>query len=151
MSRNGFVFRLVGALLLIGLMAGGGYMAYHAGVAQGISQAPEVAKAISQVTENGQAVPIPPMVFGRGYGYAHGYPYGFSHHLGFLPFGGICFSVLFLFLLLGSLKMFFFRPWSWRHYGPWAGEHGHPWGSPPWMSPEGEGGEKKEETPKGKN
>ena len=150
MFRNGFVFRLIGALFLIGLLVAGGIMIYRAGVAQGISQAPEVAKAISQAAEKGQAAPIPPMMFGRGYGYTYGYPYGFGHHLGFFPFGGICFSVLFLFLLLGILKMFFFRPWSWRHYGPWTGEHGHPWGGPPWMRSEGQEGEKKADSPEEK-
>ena len=46
MFRNGFIFRLIGVLLLIGLVAAGGFMAYKAGVAQGIAQAPEVAEAI---------------------------------------------------------------------------------------------------------
>ena len=43
MFRNGLVFRIIGALLLIGLVAAGGFMAYRAGVAQGVSQAPAVA------------------------------------------------------------------------------------------------------------
>ncbi len=117
MFRNGFVFRLIGVLLLIGLMAVGGFMAYKAGIAQGISQAPAVATAISQAAENGQTVP--PMV-GPGYGYGyHPYGFGYPHHFGFLPLGGICFSIFFLFL--GFLKMIFFRPWRHGHiHGPWG-------------------------------
>ncbi len=122
MFRNGFVFRLIGVLILIGLMAGGGYMAYRAGQVQGISQAPAVATAISQAAENGQAAPAPPM-YGYGYGYGHGYPYafGYPHHFGFFPFG-ICGSILFVFFFFALLRMIF-RPWGWRHHG-----HHGPWG-----------------------
>jgi hypothetical protein len=119
MYRNGFVFRLIGALLLIGLAVAGGFMAYRAGVAQGIGQAPEVAQAIQQAAEEGQAAPLPPLY---GYGYRYG-PYGFGHphFFGFFPFG-ICGSILFIFLFFGLLRMIF-RPWGWRHYG-----HHGPWG-----------------------
>lgn len=119
MFRNGFVFRLIGVLLLIGLVAAGGFMAYKAGIAQGVSQAPAVATAISQAAENGQAVP--PMV-GPGYGYGfHPYGFGYPHHFGFFPLGGICFSIFFIFLFFGFLKMIFFRPWRHGHmHGPWS-------------------------------
>lgn len=122
MSRNGFIFRLIGVLLLLGLVAAGGFMAYKAGVAQGIAQAPEVAAAIEKSAENGQVVPVPPMMYGPGYGY--GYPYGFGYHH-FNPFGAICFSFLFLFLFFGAMRLIFFR--GMRH--GW-GHHGHhgPWG-----------------------
>ena len=46
-NRGSFVLRLIGALLLIGLMIGGGALAYRAGVAQGVAQAPAVAEALS--------------------------------------------------------------------------------------------------------
>ena len=123
MFRNGFVFRIIGALLLIGLVAAGGFMAYKAGVGQGISQAPAVATAISQAAENGQAAPIPLMMYQYGHGYGPGfYPhmYGF-HHFGFFPFG-ICGSILFLFFFFGFMKMIFFRPWhhSGHMHGPWG-------------------------------
>lgn len=116
MSRNGFIFRLIGALLLIGLVAFGGFMAYKAGVAQGIARAPEVAEAIQQTAENGQ--PVPPMYAPYGYGYPH---FGYRHH--FNPFGAICFSILFLFLFFGALRMLFGRPWhhGWRHHNKWEG------------------------------
>lgn len=127
MSRNGFVFRLIAVLLLVGLAVAGGYMAYRAGVAQGIAQAPDVAKAISQSAQTGQPVPVAPM-------YAYGYPYrwGFWHPFGFFPFG--CFgALLFIFLFFGLLR-FAFRPWGWGrygHHGPWGRWEG---GVPPMFS-----------------
>jgi len=121
MFRNGFVFRIIGALLLIGLVVGGAFMAFKAGEVQGISQAPVVATAIAGAAENGQAAPIPPMMYGHGYNY--GYPMH-GHHFGFVPFG-ICGSILFLFLFLGFLKMIFFRGmwhrgWEGHKHGPWG-------------------------------
>ena len=116
MFRNGFIFRLIGILLLIGLVTTGGFMAYKAGVAQGIAQSPDVAEAIQQSVENGR--PVPPMY--SPYGYSFGYRY---HH--FNPFGAICFSIFFLFLFFGALKMVFFRTMrhAWGHHG----HRGH-WG-----------------------
>lgn len=123
MFRNGLVFRVIGVLLLIGLIAAGGFMAFKAGEANGISQAPVVATAIADAAENGQAVNVPPMMYGHGYGYGHGYPMTYRHHFGFFP-GGICFSILFLFLFFGFLKMIFFRGMHHGHHrhGPW-GKH----------------------------
>jgi hypothetical protein len=125
MFRNGFIFRLIGVLLLVGLVAAGGFMAYKAGVAQGIAQAPEVATAISQAAENGQVAPVPPM-YGYGYGYGPGYPI-YRHHFGFFPFGAICGSIFFIFLFLGIMRMIFFRGmwhrgWGDHKHGPW-GKH----------------------------
>ncbi len=123
MFRNGLIFRVIGALIILGLIAGAGAFAYKAGVAQGISQAPAVAKAIEQAAENGQGLPAPMYGYGRPYPYGYGYPYG--HHFGFFPVGGLCFGIFFLFLLFGAMRMLFFR--RMRH--AW-GNHGHhgPWG-----------------------
>ena len=128
-NRGSFVLRLIGALLLVGLMIGGGAMAYRAGVAQGIAQAPAVAEALSNAAESGQSLPVP--------AYGYGYPYyGFRPHFGFFPFGGIFGFILFIFLFFGLMRMIFFRRRAW-HYGP---VHGHgpwkgygPWGPPPWV------------------
>jgi hypothetical protein len=108
MSSKSIIVRMIAAFLLIGLLAAGGYTAYRAGVAQGIAQAPEVVEAIQQ-----QGVPVAPMV---GYGYPHGFGY---HH--FNPFGAICFSIFFLFLFFGLMKMIFFRRMrhGWGHHGHW--------------------------------
>ena len=116
------VLRVIGILLLLGLIAGGGFMAFKAGQAQGISQAPAVATAISQAAENGQGAPVPPMMYQYGYGYGP-HMYGF-HHFGFFPFG-ICGSIIFLFLFFGFLKMIFFR--GMMHRG-WEGHKHGPWG-----------------------
>ena len=140
-NRGSFVLRLIAILLLIGLMIGGGVMAYRAGIAQGIAQAPAVAEALSNAAESGQGLPVP----AYGYGYGYGYPgYRMHPHYGFFPFGGILGFILFIFLFLGLLRLIFFRPWAW-HYGPmhgrghWKG-YGHPWGPQPWAR-EGEAGE----------
>ena len=136
-NRGSFVLRLIGILLLVGLMIGGGVMAYRAGVAQGIAQAPAVAKALSNANESGQGIPAP------GYGYGYGYPFhGLRPHFGFFPFGGIFGFILFLFLFFGLLRLIF-RPWGWHYgpmhgHGPWKG-YGHPWGTPPWAREEKEG------------
>jgi len=128
-NRGSFVLRLIGILLLVGLMIGGGVMAYRAGVAQGIAQAPTVAEALSNAAESGQGLPVP------SYGYGYGYPvYGMRPHFGFFPFGGIFGAILFIFLFFGLLRLIFFRPWHYGHthgQGPWK-EYGGPWGPPPW-------------------
>ncbi|MDP2776009.1 MAG: hypothetical protein Q8O48_00060 [Anaerolineales bacterium] len=150
MSRKGpfIVFRVIGFLLLVALIVGGGAMTFKAGVAQGISQAPAVAAAIEKAAENGQSAPVPPMMY--GYGNPHGYGYGYGTHgfgghpFGFFPLGVICFSILFLFLFFGLMKMIFFRGMSWGHHG-----HHH---GPPWMRHDGEEenieGDKKEDQSK---
>jgi hypothetical protein len=123
MFRNGFVFRLIGVVLLLGLIAGAGAMAYKAGMAQGISQAPAVATAISKAAESGQVAPVPPMMYGYGQPYGYGYGFGYRHH--FNPFGAICGSLIFLFFFFGFMKMIFFRKMrhGWGHHG-----HHGPWG-----------------------
>jgi hypothetical protein len=117
MFRNGFIFRLIGVLLLLGLVAAGGYMTYKAGMAQGIAQSPDIAAAIEKASENGQPAPFTPMY---GYGYPH--PYGFGHPHFFNPFFALCGSILFLFFFLGAMRMIFFRPWrmGWGHHGHWG-------------------------------
>lgn len=124
MFRKGLVFRIIGALLFVALLAAGSAMVFKAGEVRGVSQAPAVATAISQAAENGQAVNVPPTMYGNGYGYGHGYPmmYG-RHHFGFFP-GGICFSIFFIFLLFGFMKMMFFgrmrRSGHHMRHGPWG-------------------------------
>ena len=149
MSHKGpfIVFRVIGFLLLVALIVGGGAMAYRAGVARGIMQAPAVAAAIEKAAENGQAAPIPPMMYGgHPYGYDYGYGYSpmYNRHPGFFnPIG----AIIFLFLFFGFMKMMFFRGMMWGGYG----HHRH---GPPWMRnhncEENKEGEKKDESPEEK-
>lgn len=114
------IARFIAVLITLSLIAVGVYMAYNAGVAQGISQAPEVAQAIQQSAENGNPMPM----FNRGYGYPFHHGFGFGPHFGFFPFG-FCFSFLLLFFFFGMLR-FIFRPWAWHKHGGWGKgwEHG---------------------------
>jgi hypothetical protein len=130
MFRNGIFFRVLGVLIVLSLMAVGGFMAFKAGQVNGITQAPAVATAISKAAENGQPANLPPMMYGNEFGYGYGPgPHGmYRHHFGFFP-GAFCFSIFFLFLLLGALKMIFFgRMHHMRHHGGhWRGPWGHDW------------------------
>jgi len=124
MSSKGpfIVLRVIALVLLVGLVVGGIFMAFRAGEAQGISQSPAAATAIVQSAESGQPVPVPPMMYGRPYGY--GYPM-YGHHGFFFPLGAICGSIFFLFLIFGLMKLVFFggmrhRGWEGHHHGPWG-------------------------------
>lgn len=111
------IVRIIVPLIVLGLILGAGTFAFKAGMAHGISQAPAVATAISQAAENGQPYPAVPM-------YGYGSPYGYGHHVGFFPLGGLCFGIFFLFLFFGFLKMVFFR--RMMHMCGWRGHHhGH--------------------------
>ena len=118
------VLRVLGALIVLGLIAGAGAFGYQAGVARGIEQAPQVAAAIENAAENGQVAPVMPM-YGHGYAYGYPQPYGFGFHHHFNPFGAICGSIFFLFLFFGAMKLIFFRRMrhGWGHHG-----HHGPWG-----------------------
>lgn len=152
MKNGSFIWhRALGAILVLGLIAGAGAFGYRAGMAQGISQAPAVAKAIEKAAENGQAAPAPFMSYGHGFGYGYS-PMSF-HHGFFNPIGAICGSILFLFLFFGAMKMLFFRRMMW-HGGHMHGPWGRHWegGIPPMFSEwhkrahgEQAEGEKKEE------
>ena len=140
-KRGSWVLRSIGALLLVGLLIGGGVMAYRFGYAEGLAEAPEIATVISKAAENGQPLPVPPMI---GYGRSYANPFMWMHpRYGFIPFGGVVGFFLLAFLFFGMMRMIFFRRWGW-HYGhmhgrgPWQG-HGGPWGNPPWARDEKEG------------
>ncbi len=125
MKKGPFIlFRVLGLLLVLGLIAGAGAFSFKAGMARGAMQAPEVAAAIEKAAEDGQAVP--PMMYGHGYApYGYGYGMRGHGHFGFFPFGAICGSIFFLFFFFGFMKMMFFRRMrhGWGHHG-----HHGPWG-----------------------
>jgi len=138
MFRTGsFFIRLLGFLVLVGLLIAGGALIFQAGQTQGylLGQAFAGAEAPAGV----QPAPLAP-----------GYPpyYYYRPHFGFFPFGG------FFGLFLGVLLFFFllrlvFWPRHWGHkYGHWHDhppyqEGQHPWGDPRWSERErrGETGE----------
>lgn len=114
MSQGSLIWRVLGLLVLITVMAIGGFFVYQAGYSQGAAVAP--------VGAEGAPAPAPMP-----------YPY-YGYHPGpwlgpwFFPFG--CLIGFFLiFLFFAGMKMLFSPRWyggrHWHHrgYGPWGG----PW------------------------
>lgn len=117
MSRYNFWWRAILALLIIGMLAVGGWFLYQAGISQGYVTAQASAAAGASSTVPQSAVPAP--VFSP---YAY-YPY---HGWGFGPFGAIAFcgSILLLFFIIGGIFSFGRnrrRCWSPWYGGPWHG------------------------------
>ena len=103
--------RIVSALVLIAAIAGIGFFAFRAGVAQG--------SPITIEAPSGQSVTAPYPFYG------HGMPFGYGHHMPFFGFG--CFGLLiplFLFFLAMKAFRFAFGGPRWghmgNHRGPWA-------------------------------
>jgi len=102
--------RIISALVLIAAIAGIGFFAFRAGVAQG--------SPITLQAPSGETAPAPYPYYGFGMPY-HG-PFGFG-------FGFGCFGpLLALFLLFVALRSFRFLFWGhrfgWGHHrhGPWG-------------------------------
>jgi hypothetical protein len=116
MSQNGsFVVRFLGAVLLIAILAGAGFMAFQAGQAQGFAQG---AASIS----GGQPAASAPVPY-----YGHG---GMPMH--FFPFMGIfaIFPLMFgLCIIIGLFRLVIWGPRHYMHHGPWGyGRYmHHPW------------------------
>jgi hypothetical protein len=112
---------VVGIVVVLAIVAGAaavGYLAYNAGVANGLAQG----GSSGAPAEPGAVTP---------YFYA---PYGFRHYgFGFGPFGCLV-PLLFFFIIFGAMRMMFWpRRWGWGP-GGWGrhGHHGHEeW--PGWM------------------
>jgi hypothetical protein len=116
-------WRIILALILVGLLAAGGVALYRTGWTQGYQTA-----ALSVGAGTGEAQPQAPVIpaYPLYPGWGHYGPfYGFSP---FTPLLWLGFFVL-IFFLIGGL----FRPWGWRR---WGGGHVHGgWGHgpmPPW-------------------
>ena len=114
-ERGSVVWRVLAALILVGVLIAAGVYIYQAGISQGIAQA-------ALVSKEGSPQPVP------GYPY---YPGFYGPHFGFFPgfslFGFFFFGLLILFLL-----RWVFRPWGWRQHGYWhAHPHTHDQGSSP--------------------
>jgi hypothetical protein len=107
--RGFFLFRILGALLIIGLLAGAGAMLFQAGQAQGFALG--AATAGKELT-----LPAPMPYYGYSFMYPHFFPFGM--------FFGIIPLVLILFLIGGI-----FRRFAWGRTPMGGGPHGHyPWG-----------------------
>ncbi|WKZ48944.1 MAG: hypothetical protein QY306_06205 [Anaerolineales bacterium] len=109
------VLRVVAGLVLLGVIAAIGFLAFQAGVAQG--------SPITIEAPSGESVPMPYPQYGYGYGVPFRGP-----HFGF-GFGCLIplFGLFLLVLALKSFRMMMWGPrWGWggRH-GGW-GEHGVP-------------------------
>ena len=115
-SKSKFWFSLIGAILLIAVIIGGGYMAYRAGFNQGAIS--EIAGDVEWTFEDAP--------------FFHPYK-----HMGRSPsFGGIFFGILFFFLVIGLIKrLFFIPPWGYARHMPPGMKYGsrawkrHYWGN----------------------
>jgi hypothetical protein len=109
MNGNNVALRILSAFLLIAAIAGIGFFAFRAGVAQG--------SPVTIQAPSGQTVPAPYPYYGWGIPF---HPWGFG--LGFGCFGPLL--VLFLFFIaLRAFRFLFWGPrWGWghHHYGPWG-------------------------------
>lgn len=114
MRYGRFLFGIVLALLLFGVVAGVGWTAYNAGITQG-------------VVESGNLVP--PSIDGNAAPTAPFYaPYGFRGSYGFYrPFGfgfgllGCLVPLFFIFLLFALFRLAFRPRWGRGWGGPWMG------------------------------
>ena len=110
--------RILSALVLIAAIAGIGFFAFRAGVAQG--------SPVTIEAPSGESVPAPYPYYGYGYGMRFHHPFGF----GFGCFG-ILIPLFLFFLAAKAFRMLFWGPrWGHMgHHGPWRhgwGEHGVP-------------------------
>ena len=104
--------RIVSALVLIAAIAGIGFFAFRAGVAQG---SPITIEAPSG---DMNAVPAPYPFSAYGYGPRFHHPFGFG-----LGCFGILIPLFLFFLAMKAFRFLFWGPrWGWRHhqYGPWG-------------------------------
>ncbi len=109
--RNNTLFRILGALLLVVILAGVAIFAYNAGLAQGVAAAPATSSA------NPGTAPYPYYYGGPFFFRPFGFPF-----FGF-PFLGCLFPLLFFFLIFFALRFLFWRgPRFWGGYG--GGRHG---------------------------
>src|SRR5689334_10240606 len=98
MNRS-IVFRIILTLVLLAVVAGLGFVAYNAGLAQGLAQ---------QIPAAGDAAKGP-YVYGYGMPFMH--PYGGFHAFGFL---GCLAPLLLLFLFFGVMRALI---WHGPHHG----------------------------------
>jgi hypothetical protein len=123
-QRGSVIFRVFAAVILLAVMAGGVFMAFQAGQAQGYA----LGASTGVADRAGIAVQqLPPTAF---------YPGMMGHHF-FHPFMGFFAIIPFLFglcLFFGLIRMVVWGPRR-HHCGPWM--HG-PYAHGPWNAENGE-------------
>jgi hypothetical protein len=113
MSHSGkLIFRFIGFLVLLALLAGAGVMLFQAGQAQGFAMG---------AASTGQQLQSPMPYYGYGMMHAHFFP--------FMGFFGIIPLLFGLFIIGGLFRLVFFGSMH-MHHGPWerGGYPHHPWG-----------------------
>jgi hypothetical protein len=133
-QRRGPAVGLLLALVILGGLITGVYLAYQAGFSSGFGQGTVVG---AQAAQSDNSSPVVPGQRGYGpgyspYGYGPGYgAWGMRPHFGFFPpFLGLCLVGILFWVIIGG----FFRArwWGRHHYG----HHGHgPWGWGPGPRP----------------
>lgn len=113
--KGSIVIRIIAALLLVAILAAGGFALYRLGFAQGVTQ--------NQVITSPQAQNLAPLF--------HGSPRWMFHGFGFFPIFMLFGLFLFGIFILGLLRLIF-RPFGWGAHGmhhrhgyprPWDHEH----------------------------
>ena len=124
-KTNSIIFRVVGLLVIIGLLAGGAFAAYRFGFSQGVTQSPAIAEAMQSWEKSAPSAAVP-FAFGapmmRGFGY---YPHMYGGPMGFFIVGKVLVFIFFTLLFIGMLRFAFRPPWS--HHPHWHGECTPPW------------------------
>lgn len=123
MWRGSIVFRLLAAVVMIGILVAAGVMIFQAGQAQGYALAAANAGKELAPQVPGQAPYFAPYYYGRPY-------FGFWPHLFFFPLGLFFFGLLFFFLIGGIFRRSMWRHGGWGPYGP-HGPQTPPPGAPP--------------------
>lgn len=128
MFRGNFFFRAIAALILVGLLAAGGYFIFQAGQAQGYAMgvAASAASAAPGGSSSGVAPSVPVQPGVAPYMYPGYYYPGFYRPHFFFPFWGpfgLLIPLLFFFLIIGLFRAIFWR--RGHGYGPGYYGHGH--------------------------
>lgn len=120
MNGNNVGLRIVAALVLVAAIAGIGFFAFRAGVAQG--------SPITIQAPSGQTAPAPYPYYGYGMPF---HPWGFG--FGFGCFGPLL-ALFLLFIAFRAFRFAFWGPrWGWGHHHGGHGRWGRGWenGVPP--------------------
>lgn len=128
MTRTGSVImRMIGVIVILGLLVAGGAFIYRAGYARGLAESPAMAAGTAQLP-----------AYAPGWSMTPGM-WMYPRYM-FPTFGQIL-GIFFLGLIFVFFLRMIFRPWRWRmkgaHRHGYGHHHGYGWGGPPWArSPE---------------